>query len=267
MNTAQISLQKQSCQETKTCAACGIKILKTSKCSAKQWGNKKYCSPLCKNRSKPVRQLKDRFLEKIKTAEGGCVEWQASKDGHGYGQMSCHKGASPLKAHRVSYELFVGEIPHGMHVLHKCDNPACVNPEHLFLGTHKDNMEDMVLKNRQQRISRPGEESHQALLTWSEVNEIRALYLTGKLTYKDLSCKYPVKPCTLMKIVRNKLWIDKNYKYQKTGNKKPRPSRRAQIPIEEIIRLRNDGLSFRKIGCLYGVCKGTIISRINGGLK
>ena len=76
----------------------------------------------------------------------GCWIWTAGKRGNnGYGGFRVSKDSIKL-AHNVSYELYVGEIPKGMKVLHKCDNPLCVNPKHLFLGTQKDNVQDMRQK-------------------------------------------------------------------------------------------------------------------------
>lgn len=90
----------------------------------------------------------------VKT-ESGCWSWSGSTDGKGYGQLSSRKGFgnSPEKAHRVSYEKEFGEIPSGKVVCHKCDNPECTKPNHLFLGTQKDNMSDCSKKGRLSKLS------------------------------------------------------------------------------------------------------------------
>ena len=98
------------------------------------------------------KSLRERFEMKIEFRLASDCHWFTGfKDSSGYGQI---RGPGKLlKAHRVAYELYVGSIPngdgyHGMCVLHKCDNPSCINPDHLFLGTHQDNMDDKVNKNR-----------------------------------------------------------------------------------------------------------------------
>lgn len=80
---------------------------------------------------------------------GLCWNWRASVDRWGYGQFKPVFGASPLRAHRVAWEIWSGQdVPDGMHILHSCDNPRCCNPEHLRIGTHQDNMNDKVSRGR-----------------------------------------------------------------------------------------------------------------------
>lgn len=95
----------------------------------------------------PSRPLEERFWEKvIKGRANECWIWQASIDSCGYGTIRV--GRTHDKAHRVSYFLATGQKPGSSHVLHACDTPPCVNPRHLFLGTHADNMRDRLKKGR-----------------------------------------------------------------------------------------------------------------------
>ncbi len=95
--------------------------------------------------------LVDVFFRKTKKASGGCIEWCAGRDADGYGRL--HFGKSSLRCHRLSYYLFCGDISDGIKVMHKCDNPPCVNPVHLSIGTHEDNVKDMITKGRRKNRS------------------------------------------------------------------------------------------------------------------
>lgn len=85
--------------------------------------------------------------KKIKKVESGCWEWTASRDPSGYGKLGIEAGKTVL-AHRLSYRIYKGAFAKELCVLHECDNPACVNPEHLFLGSRPDNSKDMKAKGR-----------------------------------------------------------------------------------------------------------------------
>ena len=112
-----------------------------------------------------------RFCSKFKQGgEEECWEWEAGKNNYGYGCIQ--KGCRALKAHRVSYELFVGPIPEGLIVRHKCDNPGCVNPHHLEVGTDADNVRDKVERGRQAK----GGEHGRARLCEPEVALIKKFF-------------------------------------------------------------------------------------------
>lgn len=104
-----------------------------------------------KIRGQIVYPLKERLERLSKPVPSGCIEWQsATRNGYGrliIGSRTDGTRAS-VSAHRLSYEVYVGKIPAGLFVCHKCDNPKCINPDHLFVGTRKDNTDDREAKNR-----------------------------------------------------------------------------------------------------------------------
>jgi len=139
--------------------------------------------------SRSLQHFADRFWGKVESNALGCWAWRGARasDPRGgkqnsYGQFwvgsKADKTGRMAFAHRVAWELVNGPIPEGMKVLHHCDNPACVRPSHLFLGTQVHNMVDMVAKGRANRAT--GTRHYGAKLTDDQVRQIRALYRPGK---------------------------------------------------------------------------------------
>lgn len=144
--------------------------------------------------------LLERFEERyIPEPNSGCFLWTGVSHGNGYGGMT-DENRKNAYAHRVSWRLFRGEIPKGLWVLHKCDTPCCVNPDHLFLGTGADNHRDMMEKGRQNIPF--GERHHCAKLTVQQVLEIRLSKDRGTA----LALKYGVDKSTVYKIRDGKKW-------------------------------------------------------------
>ena len=135
--------------ETKHCDACGKTIYKRPRDSVSQWERRSYCSISCRNKSLVPEPIHIRFWGFVsRGADSDCWIWNGAKDKHGYGRISTRRDESPAKAHRISYEMRYGPVPDGLFVCHRCDTPSCVNPEHLFAGTQKENMQDASKKNR-----------------------------------------------------------------------------------------------------------------------
>lgn len=142
---------------------------------------------------------KERIQAKIALADNGCWEWTGAKYWTGYGHIIADK--VHYAAHRASYMLYIGDIPDGMVVCHKCDNPPCVNPAHLFLGTKADNSSDMVRKARSAR----GEKNAKAKLTEDQVREVLRLRKSG-LTLQALADRFKVTKKAVHFIITGKNW-------------------------------------------------------------
>ena len=147
----------------------------------------------------------NRFWKKVIHNENGCWEWTGGKCTKGYGYYR-YNGKMTL-CHRISWELNYGNIPEGLLVLHKCDNPKCVNPEHLWLGTVQDNSRDMYSKNRNHIwLNRKGASNSNSKLTQEEVDCIRSVYANKDATYEQLALYFRVSKNTISRIVNNKSW-------------------------------------------------------------
>lgn len=149
-----------------------------------------------------TKELFDRFWSKIINTGNidDCWEWQAGTSAAGYGIFNV--GETDYIATRVSYNLHYKKDPLELSVLHKCDNPKCCNPHHLFLGTKSDNMKDMVSKGR----SNKGSDVNTNKLTEVQVKEIRLYYKKGEMNKSELARKYGVYHTNIASIVNNKTW-------------------------------------------------------------
>lgn len=149
--------------------------------------------------------MTDRPIEKLMSRSNrtpsGCIEWTGYKNPAGYGQVRVNSKSHLV--HRLAWVSSGKALPDGMLVCHKCDNPACFNTEHLFVGTHKDNMQDMKAKGRS--ADKAGEKCGKAKLSTNEVDEIRRLVAGGK-TQASVALKFDIHPSHISRIVNKKRW-------------------------------------------------------------
>jgi predicted XRE-type DNA-binding protein len=163
-------------KDQKFCEFCSSVFTKPDTLWPYQFKKRRFCSHECAGRASPHKRssVSERFWSKVvRGLPDECWKWNAARHSDGYGWFVVTD--RPEKAHRVAYQLAVSEIPNGMWVLHKCDNPLCVNPSHLYLGTVKDNSRDAVERNR----TAHGERSKSSKLKEAEVHEIRRLRKQG----------------------------------------------------------------------------------------
>lgn len=159
-----------------------------------------YCSKACNYRKKDFPE--DRFWSKVEKTES-CWNWTAGNN-RGYGQFSIGGRANGgnILAHRFSYELVHGKLPPGVCVLHRCDNPSCVNPDHLFTGTQQDNIADKMGKNRQAK----GGAIACSKLTEDQVMEIRRRFGFGRQVLASMAKEFEVSEPTIARIRDEVTW-------------------------------------------------------------
>lgn len=162
---------------------------------------KTMCSFSCKGKAMPhpTRPPEERFWEKV-TKTDTCWVWNAATNRGGYGQFRSGSEIGIL-AHRFSWSIHFGGIPNGLFVCHKCDNPPCVNPDHLFLGTHDDNIADAASKKRMAH----GENSGPAKLRDYDVMKMREIRESGA-TYAEIATRFGVSPNTAKSAILGLTW-------------------------------------------------------------
>ena len=163
-----------------------------------------------------MKTLEDRFWEKVdKKSDDECWEWQASRNYKGYGEFwFSGRGGKKTRAHQISWILNNGDIPDGLFVCHHCDNPGCVNPKHLWLGTNRDNILDAKRKGRLKREnplcgtdhSQYGTKHWANKLTEDNVREIRKLCKGGKHTFREIGKMFGVTQGLINNIKHGRKW-------------------------------------------------------------
>lgn len=163
------------------------------------------CSAKCSNKLSPKKKVtpvgKIKFWPRVNVSgPGDCWEWQSCKDSSGYGNLRVE--GKVIHAHRLAYIFKHGLIPLGLSVCHRCDNPPCCNPSHLFLGTQVDNNHDRDNKGRTSK----GELSGKVKLKKQQVLEIVELFATGKYTRRELATKFNISRPTIYRITTKTTW-------------------------------------------------------------
>lgn len=189
-----------------------------------------------------------RFMQKTKCAPNGCIEWTASKDRQGYGFFYLGK---QMHAHRASYILFKGPIPEGKIVMHSCDNPSCVNPDHLNLGSHAQNQAQKVANGN----SLKGERHHSAKLTSGQV---RAIYADDR-PQAVIAVEYGVSQPQIARIKQGLTWGHlTGAKPRKPGHFNGVRSYQAKLSAKQVRAIRRSKESTRELCVQYGMSRASI---------
>lgn len=164
-----------------------------------------FCGYECSNRQMADnRRLPEskRFFEHVDKTDD-CWIWTSAIDKDGYGVFA-DGNRKYNKAHRFSYKLAYGVIPKGKIICHHCDNPSCVNPEHLYAGTYKDNTRDMFKRGRNPK--QDGENNHNSVLSWNKVRKIRKMWASGNYTQAEIANEFNVSRGCVLGVIYNINW-------------------------------------------------------------
>lgn len=154
-----------------------------------------------------VPQQIDAFWKKVKKgADNECWMWLGATCGSNSKYGHALFGGTLKKAHRIAYEITFGEIPKGMLACHKCDNSLCVNPNHIFIGTYRDNILDMIKKGRQVKATMRGEESPRCKITEAQVIKAKFLRRTQGLMYKEIAKATGISRTNVSSILEGRSW-------------------------------------------------------------
>lgn len=182
-----------------------------------------------------------------------CWLWRGSLTTAGYGQMSTD--GILCQAHRLSWEIHLGPIPDGWQCLHKCDRPPCIRPDHLFLGSHQDNMADRDAKNRQARF--PGTSNPSARLDETQVRQIREM-AEQRIAHFDIAQEFQVSVSLIEKIVARKVWAQVSPEQPRT--RRHSHAKLTESDVVEIRHLYNRGILQSDIAARFNISRGNVAS-------
>lgn len=181
-------------------AYCEFPVIALGLCSRHYQAKRKYGDPeTVKQKQHHGLTASERFFLYTEKSDG-CWIWKGFKDPNGYGRLNVN--GIPMLASRLSYQVHYGSIPEGKYVCHKCDTPSCVNPEHLFLGTQQDNVDDMISKGRDKKRALKGMAHPNSKLTDDDVRAIKA---SNEQT-KALSRRFKISEAVIHDIRKGKIW-------------------------------------------------------------
>ncbi len=193
----------------------------------------------------------ERFWSKVdKKSDDECWEWLAGHKGkEGYGGFYINQIRNTINSHKVMFciihNFWIDEIPHGIVIRHKCNNPKCVNPGHLLLGTYQDNSQDMIDAGNSQK----GEKSVQCKIYHDIAITIREKWKNGNCSYEDIAKEFNISSAEIYKIIKNKKYIDFNYDPEKYSKK----TKVSDDDVEQIKKLRQSGVPVKEIANKFGL--------------
>ena len=197
-----------------------------------------------------------RLNARMAVQPNGCHYWMGCTNKSGYGVIQVDR--SQVSTHRMAFELFVGPIPKGLFVCHRCDVRKCINPDHLFVGTHAENTEDMVKKGR----SAHGEKNNRVKLTNDSVKEIRKIYAAGGILQREIAEKFGVSNSLIGKILLGKLWKRSFVPSGKTRDSYGERHHSAKLTVDSVLEIRKlysgGELTQKDIAKKYGVDRSVV---------
>jgi hypothetical protein len=237
---------------------CQEKVLALGLCNKHWRRNKKYGSPVATQNPTLTRGMSNevRFNHYV-VRKDGCWGWKGSKDQDGYAKIYITRNGERVTtvASRLSWELVHGKIPEGLLICHKCDNPTCTNPKHLFLGSTLDNMRDKIQKGRL-RVAHGADSGH-AKLTEAQVIEI----LLDPRPYSEVAYDYNVTTFTVRDIKKRRSWTYlENVEVSRRGKGGNKGEKRwnAKLTEDAVREIRSSSERNYILAQQYGVTQSTI---------